>query len=220
MTIIFIVAVCLQACLSFFSLSSVSALFISELYVNKHTQQMQNSSGSVNAACLDAQDPTEAYHCIIAPFAEPHVKSPLFLLQSKFDHFQLNAEAGLRCMNPVTGGQSYSPPWAPASGPGGVNCTREDLAAIEAYGLDFWRYFSAAASRPRLDRGCFLTSCIIHGQTSMGAWNHTLVGGTTPAQAFVAWYSDSAASVARNGKWVENCTMPCNANSASCAPWQ
>lgn len=45
------------------------------------------------------------------------VQAPLFLLQSKFDHFQLSAEAGLRCMTPGSpGGQPYTPPWVPASG--------------------------------------------------------------------------------------------------------
>jgi len=154
---------------------------------------------------------------MLAPYAEPYVAAPLFLLQSKFDHFQLNAEAGLRCMNPAVGGQPYAPPWS--IGPN-ATCGPPDQAAIAAYGADFWRFFAAAASRSRKARGVFLTSCIIHGQTGSAAWNHTEVDGATPATAFAAWYADRPASAARDGKWVENCSMPCNPNARACAPWR
>lgn len=106
----------------------------------------------------------------------------MFVLQSKYDHFQLNAELGLDCMNPNEGGQPYSPPWRSTS-----TCTSADKAAISRYGDEFWSYFAATASRARSRRGVFLSSCIIHGQIASAAWNHTLVDGATPTTAFAAW---------------------------------
>ena len=87
------------------------------------------------------------------------------------------------------------------------------------YGDAYWHYISAAVSRPRQSRGVFLDSCIIHGQSGSAAWNHTIVNGATPAIAFAAWYADDNPSILTNGKWVENCSMPCNTNALACAPW-
>lgn len=185
----------------------------------QHLAGMQNVTGALAPACVGAFSPDQQWRCMLAPDAEPHVRGPLFVLQSKFDHFQLNAELGLRCMNPGTGGQPYAPPWVPPSGPQGANCTATDLAAIAAYGTDFWWYFQSVTTRPAEARGVFLTSCIIHGQTTPAAWNFTVVDGTTPAQAFAQWFDGDVASKARDGKWVENCTMPCNSNKLACAPW-
>ena len=182
-----------------------------------HLYSMQNCSAGLPPACIahyGGGSSDEAYKCLLAPFAEPFVHTPLFFLQSKFDHFQLNAELGLACMNPNTAGQPYAPPWIAST------CTKADQQAINVYGQDFMHYFAQTTVRPRQLRGCFLTSCIIHGQTASTAWNHTLVGGYTPAQAFAAWYADTAASQTLNGKWIENCSMPCNKNVAACAPWQ
>lgn len=185
----------------------------------EHTFAMQNATGSLSHECLAAQPPGLEYRCMLAPWAEPHVVAPLFVLQSKFDHFQLDAELGLRCMAPQCGGQPYSPPWAPAAGPGGANCTPADIAAIAAYGGSYWGWIAPTVARSAARRGVFLTSCIIHGQTAPAAWSVTTVDGDTPSSAFAGWWTGSAASATRDGKWVENCSMPCNPNAAACAPW-
>jgi hypothetical protein len=141
--------------------------------------------------------------------AEPFVLSSMFYLQSKFDHFQLEAIVGLDCMNR----QSYVPPFIKP------NCTTAEIATIQSFGLD---YYSELASNllasPGATRGLYLSSCIIHGQTG-AAWTTTVVNGSTPQQAFSDWYWGKASSTSKNGKWVESCKMPCNTNTKVCAPY-
>jgi hypothetical protein len=180
----------------------------------RYLAAMQNTSGSLSARCQSTHAAQGlAWKCMLAAFAEPFIEAPLFILQSKFDHFQLDAELGLRCMNPSTAGQPYSPPWRNST------CTAADTAKIAAYGAQYWQQIAATVRRPRLKRGVFLDACIIHGQTGSAAWNWTLVNGMAPAAAFASWYGDEAPSVDRGGKWIENCTLPCNANTLACAPY-
>jgi O-palmitoleoyl-L-serine hydrolase len=90
----------------------------------KHTFEMQNASGAMSPACL-ADHSSEPWQCFLAPTATPYVSSPLFVWQSKFDHFQLSAFVDLECMLE----QAYNPPWT-----ANVTCSPHDSAAVQAYG--------------------------------------------------------------------------------------
>jgi len=160
-----------------------------------------------------AFDEPGAWQCIMAMTAERFVETPMFFLQSKFDHFQLDAIAGLTCMNPSTGGEPYSPPWVAPT------CSAADIEIMKAYGADLADELQHVIAAEEEHRGLFLSACVIHGQSSPDAWIRTLVNDSTPQQAFSSWYKHGAASRATRGKWIEDCALPCNSNSLACAPY-
>ena len=186
---------------------------------------MVNASGSLSAKCQAAQTPPAgapvpepggaerpkggAWNCIVAATAEAYVENPLFILQSRFDHFQLSSIAGLPCMT----AQSYSPPWKE------VNCPADDVASIKAYGADLYAEIERVTKEPAVQRGVFLSACIVHGQSNVNAWTKTAVQGVTPQAAWRAWYS--GLSNGSSAVWVEECAdeLPCNPNALSCAPY-
>jgi len=145
----------------------------------------------------------------MATVAEPYVRTPLFLLQSKFDHFQLEYIAGLRCMHDMP----YDPPWVLPS------CSAEEVDTIEAFGANLQRHMKPALERARSLRGVFLTSCVVHGQYSPSTWQQLTIDGESVQQAFSSWYLDDHNSRERDGKWIENCRLPCTQNPQVCAPW-
>ena len=134
----------------------------------QHVFGMVNASGVLSSQCQSAQAtspphpggkerPTSGpWNCLMAATAVPYVQSPLFILQSRFDHFQLGAELALTCMVE----QAYHPPWK------NVTCSASEVAAIRAYGQDLYAEVEAAMENfpPGSRRGLFLSSCIVHGQ--------------------------------------------------------
>ena len=156
----------------------------------------------------------------MAATAEQYVESPMFFLQSRFDHFQLGAELAVQCMIR----QSYSPPWKDA------NCSAAEIGSMREYAVDLHAELARVIAQP--SRGIFLSSCIIHGQTNLNAWTKTKIAGVTPQQAWRTWYSGLVANESPlphavvgysppSAKWVEECAdgLPCNPNALSCAPY-
>ena len=199
-----------------------------------HLFAMVNASGALSPACQAAQaaagatavpapggaerPPAGAFNCMVAATAVRYVASPLFLLQSKFDHFQLGAIAALPCMTAMP----YAPPWPNAT------CSAEEAAQIALYGDDLEAELrgavapAAAGAGSAGRRALFLSACIVHGQVSPDAWAQTRVGGVTPQQAWAEWYAggDGGGGRQQNATtWIEECTLPCNANAQACAPF-
>lgn len=195
----------------------------------EHLFGMVNASGSLSAKCLAANSASAAsavpavggaevpapgpWNCLMAATAEHYVESPLFFLQSRFDHFQLGSELALQCMVR----QSYSPPWKVA------NCSAVEVSDLKTYAVDLSHELSRVVHAPAARRGLYLSSCIIHGQTSVNAWTKTKIAGVTPQQAWRAWYVGltNGSSPGGSGKWVEDCPsgLPCNPNALACAPY-
>ena len=192
----------------------------------QHLFGMVNASGSLSAKCQAAQTAHGSavpavggkeipapgpWNCLVAATAEQYVESPLFFLQSRFDHFQLGAELALQCMVK----QSYSPPWQDA------NCSAEEVGGMKEYAADLHAELSRVISQSS-SRGIFLSSCIIHGQSNLNAWTKTKIAGVTPQQAWREWYGGLGANEPSvTTKWVEECAdgLPCNPNTLSCAPY-
>jgi hypothetical protein len=196
-----------------------------------HLYGMVNASGSLSAKCQAAQatqgsavpavggkeiPPPGPYNCLVAATAEQYVESPIFFLQSRFDHFQLGSELALQCMVR----QSYSPPWKDA------NCSGAEVAGIREYAADLHAELSRVISSHSspAPRAIFLSACIIHGQQNLNAWTKTKILGVTPQQAWREWYGGLAAnesSATATATWVEECAdgLPCNPNALSCAPY-
>ena len=56
----------------------------------ENTVELHNSTGALNAKCTAAQAAGEAWKCFTVPTLHSYLQSPLFVLQSQFDHFQLS----------------------------------------------------------------------------------------------------------------------------------
>lgn len=184
--------------------------------------KMVNASGVLSPACLSAQTGAKEpvpppggdelvkpgeWNCIVAATATQYVKSPMFFLQSKFDHFQLGSIAALPCMNK----QVFSPPWL------NVTCSADEISTISSYGKDLEAEILNVFNSPNSHRAVYLSACIIHGQQGFNAWTKTLVNGVTPQEAWLSWYSKGGTTSAN---WIEMCDLPCNSNTEACAPYK
>jgi len=142
----------------------------------KYVYQMQNASGSLSAAC-QASYGSDAWRCIMAPYAAPFITTPWFALQSRFDKWQLGQELFMPCMQR----QAYSPPFSPNT------CNATDVANIQAYGPRFMDQFRPLINSPGSKNGAFLDACIIHGSTNSS------IDGVTGYAAFEQWLAGGQA---------------------------
>jgi len=175
--------------------------------------EMQNASGSLSPECQAAHAP-DSWRCIFAPSAALFVRTPFFLLQSRFDEWQLGYILFLPCMQ----AQSWGPPYSPST------CSPQEDAAIAAYGYDFMAQLQPVVDAPGSLNGGFVDACIIHGSTS------STIDGLTNDEAFSAWLSwiDAGAgrSLSAQRWWAMACGIGPNATSAgpcdkgpTCAPF-
>ncbi len=171
---------------------------------------LYNSSAGIDPDCL-AASPDQAWQCMLAPFAVNYTQAPLFFLQSKFDHWQLNEEAGVPCAFQ----QAYTPPWSPAP-----TCDPADSATIRSYGAEFMAAFNSAAMvGAGAQRAAFLTSCVLHGidqsYTSVAPAINFISG-------FAQWYyyrqvQPSISPV--DFRFIEDEPMPRTDNPLACPPF-
>jgi hypothetical protein len=179
---------------------------------------LQNATGALSAECRAAQGAGDEWRCFMAAVATPFVRAPLFIWQSKFDHFQLSAFLSVDCSY----AQQYNPPWAPATPVCSPNNTRD----IRAYGAYFIDQLQPLIAAPGPHRALYLTSCVLHGMD----YNFLTVGenaagelGTTPAVAFNLWYralmDPESATLNNDYKWVESTAEPRVDNPLACPPF-
>lgn len=177
--------------------------------------EMQNASGSLSRECQAALAPAP-WRCIFAPTAALFVQTPFFLLQSRFDEWQLGYILFLPCIQT----QSWGPPYTPST------CSPREDAAIAAYGFDFMAQLQPVidASAAGSLNGGFVDACIIHGSTSSS------IDGRTNEEAFSAWLAWVDAGAGRPASaqrwWAMACGTGPNATSAgpcdagpNCAPF-
>ena len=180
--------------------------------------EQQNATGALSAECRAAQRSGEEWRCFMAAVATPFVRAPLFVWQSKFDHFQLSAFLCVDCSY----AQQYNPPWAPAP-----VCSPNNTRDILAYGAYFMEQLQPLIDAPGPQRALYLTSCVLHGMD----YNFLTVGandagelGVTPSVAFNLWYTairePASATLTNNYKWVEDLDMPRVDNPLACPPFE
>jgi hypothetical protein len=161
----------------------------------------------VNAACVAATPAAERYRCFMAQYTYPHVRTPTYMLNSKWDLWQLQ---NILALDADT--SRHSSPYAPfvpclkdlVVSPTACNATQ--FAQFIGYGAQFEDALAAARAatppRPYATRhGGFITSCAIHS-TAIGGLSHRIaVGGVPMYDALVAWVKRrTAAAVAAAGE--------------------
>ena len=164
---------------------------------------MFNATGALSAECRAAQRPGEEWRCWMAPYAAPFVKQSLFVVQSRFDEFQLQCLLGIPCMQ----GQAYKPPFA------AVNCSPPEIAAIPAFGAALLAQMQPML-RVKPETGTWLVSCIQHDVVCD-------LQGTKEEDAFASWLAGGELGRNLGYRWVDRCgangTTPCNTGDY-CAP--
>lgn len=170
-------------------------------------------SGGTNAKCLAAQAPGEAWKCLMAQYIAPHIVTPLFVMNSLYDAWQMSNVLNTPCI--------------PTAKPGATVCTAATNASMLAFRTNFIALLEATVigeNAPGAARnGVYADGCYVHEQNvnycegqnmpncvgwspnSSGSkkWGYTTSvavadGRTlTPQEAFLAWYNgDRVAGVA------------------------
>ena len=146
------------------------------------------SAAGVNQRCLAAHGSggdNEPWRCIFAQYTMPYLETPLFVLNSRFDSWQLCWSFGLP-----------NSPFATWN------------RTIKASALDFGEDFSTALAATGAlwsgppKHGGFITACQAHCDAGDGAWTSTYLppapGGLgpalTPSQAFTLWLAGNAST--------------------------
>jgi len=155
-----------------------------------HTLEMKfawgmfNSSGGANDACVNSYPEAEQWKCFFAQYTYPHIKSPLFVWNSRFDSWQAGNILQLDC-SPIN----------PAN-----KCNATQLQWLDNYGMEFMKAVAPVLQSQK--DGYYLDACYYHTGSD---WSGVLINKLTVGQAFAKWYAGG------DIKLEDNCPkFPCN----------
>eukprot|EP00747_Dinoflagellata_sp_TGD_P211588 gnl/TRDRNA2_/TRDRNA2_84807_c0_seq3.p1 gnl/TRDRNA2_/TRDRNA2_84807_c0~~gnl/TRDRNA2_/TRDRNA2_84807_c0_seq3.p1 ORF type:complete len:297 (-),score=41.33 gnl/TRDRNA2_/TRDRNA2_84807_c0_seq3:34-924(-) len=150
-----------------------------------------NCSAGVNDQCVSARRAAggDISDCIFAHHTLPFIKTPIFVMQSVFDSWQLQWEEGLK--HPV------------------------NYTALNAYGSELTaRIKKAAEGENREHIGGFVEHCFHHCTTDSLWTQAPHIGGLVQSTAFTRWYESingisTASAAARAGILWQHGDLPC-----------
>ena len=137
----------------------------------RQVYHMQNLSASLSVACQAAQPRGEAWRCAMAPYAAAFVRTPLFVLDSAIDKWQMmcihaphaiaqDVEVGYmsECgAAPSAGACAHT--WGSSLG----ECTPSELTSVREYALTFGAQLAhTGILAGGAGHGAFITSCFTH----------------------------------------------------------
>jgi hypothetical protein len=165
-----------------------------------------NVSSSVNAGCAASKPVSEQWQCFMAQYTLPHIKTPLFLVNSMVDEWQAQ---NILAPNTIT---------EPAVSTYGAfkPCILDPVAGCNATQAAQWTGFAgqflaaleaakAATPAPQAAlHGGIVTSCPIH-TTMIGGLSHRIkVGGVSLYEAVSAWVAG------KGQQWTVDVPFPGN----------
>lgn len=166
-----------------------------------------NATGGINPACLEFYGLANGWKCLFGANMAPHVQTPLFVLNSKFDTWQAGAIVGAN-----------------------TSVEKADKPLQEfwlAYAAEMAANFTSLPSR----HGGFLTNCPAHCQTGRAThghdpahrtpdpWQATTVNGIAMGRAFGQWYEHRAHGGTEPGfRWLAAATDQPTGND-TCGYW-
>ncbi len=173
--------------------------------------RLHNASAGANAACLKALGHSPS--CSMAPYVAPLVASPLFLLNSFLDSWQMG--------NVVGDGVSETASWqAHCVNHGARQCNATELAVANSFAQQLTAQATAAA---KATDGYALDSCWTHCQAiSDFEWQHFEIGGVNVRDTVEIWWQQLPLNVPSALFRLVDCTMSvvgqtnCN---PSCPVW-
>lgn len=166
-------------------------------------------SGGTNLKCL-AANAGEKWKCLMAQYIAPHLETPIFVMNSDYDAWQMEHVLGAQCIPTPTSA-----------------CTGDQNASLRSFRDQFAAAITAGITDGKPKNGVFLDSCYVHEQNvdycsgqgmpncvgwspkSPGSekWGYTTaVGGRTPQQAFGAWWKGETVVAIDDHKFFDNPT--------------
>ena len=135
----------------------------------RYVYHMQNCSGGVNDACISAKTETDQWQCFMAQYTYPYIKTPIFVLNSEYDTWQLSNILQLGCLPP--------------------KCTPEKMTDFTKWRATFLQALGPAIGAH--SNGIFTDSCLVHCQSLDAPWNTFKVNGQTAHDTFANWYFET-----------------------------
>ena len=159
--------------------------------------------GALKPECK-AAFPDAPWRCFMAPHMQPFIRTPFFMLQSKFDFWQLGnvLAIGDNCI----------------FGRHPCNSSAAERNAVLQYGADFLRQIQPVFANPRRNGG-FITSCICHYHCPYG--NLTSPSGVTASELYGAFVNATMANGSSSelgGFTVDPSTIPNNVSFRQLPP--
>jgi len=152
-----------------------------------------NATASGNAGCVEHYGAAEGWRCFFGQAVAPFVKTPLFVLNSKYDSWQGLGIIG--CGSPL------------------ADCPDK----ARRYWVGYGERLAAAARALPPQHGAFITNCRAHCQTGTkhnAYWSGTTVNGTAMGVAFLRWYSGAVSGRPQ----LLRCVESCDGSDGACAP--
>lgn len=213
------------------------ASFSGDNIINRHFQKMfdvHNSASGVDEDCARGLRPSLRWKCLFPQHTFSYVNTPLFVLQSAYDEWQLIHIRGINCQVPEYSDnftlkrslfrrstKDANSPSKPSPDRNwnykhihGIycrppECTRREMSAIMQY-----RNVSLYALRPVMQSahsGLFLSSCLEHSQSLYDdTWNGIFVNGFSVAEAVGNWMFERTTQHQHI-----DCAFPCNPSCAN-----
>lgn len=163
--------------------------------------EYQNSTGGVNADCIEAKGGEEngvTSDCIFANETTSHLQTPLFVINSNVDSWQLEniwRDATECCSNTTAQFQS---------------CSDDQVNAINAYGGDFLDDLMRVLKSDTSGNGYFIEQCLEHVQGFYGGYLGYATQGVTLEVALATWWAsiaDGGAEATANHTYVPECML-------------
>lgn len=147
--------------------------------------QESNSTGALSPACLiaAAKDGRAAESCFFAEYAAPHIVTPTFALQSRFDTWQLAHIPHISTTN-KSGVVGYGELIRRRMSPLITNARTTTTTATTATTAT-----ATNASDPKPKHAVWLSPCETHGLGVTGYWTKSMLNGSSISDAFDAWFS-------------------------------
>ena len=138
-------------------------------YIFRQTYTLHNSSAGLNHKCLQAQKRKKKYRCFFPQYSLPFVTTPVFLVNSLYDSWQIGSLSNISCI-----------------------CDFDTCSSAEKSFIEKFRKKTLRALRSVFDSketAVFADACLVHSQCPINDfWTKVEVGNVTIAQAFVNWY--------------------------------
>ena len=140
---------------------------------------LQNTTHHTNADCVAHAAPGEENYCFFPQATAPHLRTPMFALNSRIDSWQTKADWFAQAPS--------GSPWAECAGDI-TKCQGPQLAAVET----FTKTYVDETLAPILDssspHGAFIDSCFEHCQSGHVSYNGARIKDMSIGEAIAAWY--------------------------------
>eukprot|EP00040_Diaphanoeca_grandis_P029080 m.169321 g.169321 ORF g.169321 m.169321 type:complete len:408 (+) comp31561_c0_seq1:229-1452(+) len=161
---------------------------------NYYTRQFEwgytawNASRSINQECLAKYGNEGAWVCMHGAIAAPFLKTPMMVMNSKYDTWQ---RAGVLQLN------STDCPGLTNKTTGAIELCQNPHGPEEAFWVNYGDLMMNAATSLPKHHGVFLTNCPMHCETG-GGWSNPSTQGQTLSKAAIEWYNLAMAAVKTN----------------------